>query len=251
MDDQSLDEHYKKLVINPNNYLGTILNLSLVERLDQTDFLMINDVGSPAEDCDSELDCLMIKVPDIDEILKKGLLSHRTIIHSSKNLDQYGHPCSECEATAVGAHYNIESNTMCKCVKKKENNLNKYGTFFFSRVIHLFFLLSDISQGYLNEPFYHKNYPKYINYGSLGSIIGHEIAHSFDPNTLINYFSPDIFNYLTNRIMYKEFDSKKQCFIEKYQYESTQNLKISVSKFQMTLITYAHSILIKSVIDNS
>jgi len=30
-------------------------------------------------------------------------------------------------------------------------------------------------------PFFHEEYPSAINYGGLGSVIGHEITHGFDP----------------------------------------------------------------------
>ena len=32
----------------------------------------------------------------------------------------------------------------------------------------------------LQPPFYHMNYPNYVNYGAIGVVIGHELTHGFD-----------------------------------------------------------------------
>ena len=34
--------------------------------------------------------------------------------------------------------------------------------------------------GIMQPPVFHKDYPEYLNYASLGQVFGHEMTHGFD-----------------------------------------------------------------------
>ncbi|CEF64101.1 Phosphate-regulating neutral endopeptidase [Strongyloides ratti] len=74
-----------------------------------------------------------------------------------------------------------------------------------------------INAGYMNLPFYDINLISSINFGSIGFILGHEMAHAFD-NFGINYN-----NKWNNNLNDNIYDDKIKCFI--YQYDKYISLK--------------------------
>ncbi|CAF4091199.1 unnamed protein product, partial [Adineta steineri] len=82
-----------------------------------------------------------------------------------------------------------------------------------------------IPAGILQIPFFHKDAPKYLNYGGIGVVIAHEIAHGFDDNG--RQFDKD-----GNRIPWwtdetiKTFIERKKCIVDQYSNFTVPNLNI-------------------------
>ncbi|KAI9256453.1 hypothetical protein BDA99DRAFT_585276 [Phascolomyces articulosus] len=72
-----------------------------------------------------------------------------------------------------------------------------------------------VPAGILQKPFYNYEAPWYLNYGSIGAIIGHELTHAFDSagrmydgtGKLENWWSPETA---------KHFEGQSDCFVKQY-----------------------------------
>lgn len=72
-----------------------------------------------------------------------------------------------------------------------------------------------IQAGIQQQPLYDVDYPSYINYGSMGTILGHELTHGFDnmghryaPNgSLVNWF---------DKSSETGFQERSECFVQQY-----------------------------------
>ncbi|KAI7901157.1 uncharacterized protein BX663DRAFT_515138 [Cokeromyces recurvatus] len=72
-----------------------------------------------------------------------------------------------------------------------------------------------IPAGILQPSFYNSFYPDYLNYGSIGMIIGHELTHAFDSSGRKFDGNGNLNNWWTNLTSTK-FEEKTQCFIDQY-----------------------------------
>jgi len=77
--------------------------------------------------------------------------------------------------------------------------------------------------GVLQQPFYNVHQPDYINYGFIGSIIGHELTHAFDNSGRLFDANGVYRNWWTNSTT-NQFENLSTCFIEQYdQYKMVVN----------------------------
>ncbi|ORX79341.1 zincin [Anaeromyces robustus] len=69
--------------------------------------------------------------------------------------------------------------------------------------------------GILQKPFYDPSNPDYMNYGSIGMVIGHELSHAFDNNGSNFDYEGKVNNWWTNSTR-SEFNELSQCFVDQY-----------------------------------
>uniref|UniRef100_A0A915EDN2 Uncharacterized protein n=1 Tax=Ditylenchus dipsaci TaxID=166011 RepID=A0A915EDN2_9BILA len=69
--------------------------------------------------------------------------------------------------------------------------------------------------GLLQEPFYNPNYPAAVNYGALGSLLGHELAHSLDIYG-IQFDGVGILSPILDDESRTGYDGMQQCLVDEY-----------------------------------
>ncbi|KAH8041681.1 hypothetical protein HPB51_017483 [Rhipicephalus microplus] len=109
--------------------------------------------------------------------------------------------------------------TALKIATKLRNSVDKNEWVTYPAVVNAFYTRSknfiSFPAGVLQPPLYHHHYPKSVNYGGIGVVIGHEITHGFDDKgrqfdqygNLKQWWKPEAL---------KLFHSKAQCMIDQY-----------------------------------
>lgn len=69
--------------------------------------------------------------------------------------------------------------------------------------------------GILQKPFYDHRFPKALNYGGIGMVVGHEITHGFDDNGRLFNKDGNLKKWWSNSSI-SAFKSKTQCLIDQY-----------------------------------
>jgi predicted metalloendopeptidase len=73
----------------------------------------------------------------------------------------------------------------------------------------------------LQPPFYSGKNPKFLNLGSIGMIIGHELSHAFDASGRKFNGKGELSDWWTKSSA-DEFEKRQQCFIDQYVAFSTE-----------------------------
>ncbi|CAD6193961.1 unnamed protein product [Caenorhabditis auriculariae] len=69
--------------------------------------------------------------------------------------------------------------------------------------------------GILQPPFFSGSFPKAVNYGAIGAVIGHEITHGFDDQGSQYDKDGNLHNWWSESSM-QAFEHRKRCIVEQY-----------------------------------
>uniref|UniRef100_A0A336MB19 CSON012957 protein n=1 Tax=Culicoides sonorensis TaxID=179676 RepID=A0A336MB19_CULSO len=81
--------------------------------------------------------------------------------------------------------------------------------------------------GILQPPFYHRYFPKSLNYGGIGVVIGHELTHGFDDKGRLFDREGNLHRWWSEDAI-KEFHNRAQCLINQYGNYTVQEVGIAV-----------------------
>ncbi|KAH8041678.1 hypothetical protein HPB51_017480 [Rhipicephalus microplus] len=76
--------------------------------------------------------------------------------------------------------------------------------------------------GILQAPFYDPNYPKSLNFGAMGVVMGHELTHAFDDQGREYDKSGNLNQWWKNSTI-QSFQARAQCFIDQYSNYTANN----------------------------
>lgn len=82
--------------------------------------------------------------------------------------------------------------------------------------------------GILQPPFYHKFFPKALNYGGIGVVIGHEITHGFDDKGK-QFDAQGNINQWWDSDSSTSFKKKAQCIIDQYSEFSVSEVGVNLN----------------------
>ncbi|KAF9361854.1 hypothetical protein BGX26_011078 [Mortierella sp. AD094] len=110
--------------------------------------------------------------------------------------------------------WNIE-----KMFKELDSPVNKLKMHMVPQTVNAYYSPSEnqivFPAGILQAPFFHTENPEYVNYGGIGVVAGHEIAHGFDDRGHLFDAEGRMDNWWTNTTT-EAFNNKANCFEEQY-----------------------------------
>ncbi|ESO99463.1 hypothetical protein LOTGIDRAFT_158548 [Lottia gigantea] len=85
--------------------------------------------------------------------------------------------------------------------------------------------------GILQPPFYNKDYPKSLNYGGIGMVIGHEITHGFDDRGRQFDKDGNLIQWWDDEVI-EAFKNQAQCIVEQYGNYTVPDISLQVNGVQ-------------------
>lgn len=81
--------------------------------------------------------------------------------------------------------------------------------------------------GILQPPFYHQHFPRSLNYGGIGVVIGHEITHGFDDKGRLFDKDGNLHRWWNDKAI-EEFHHHAQCLIDQYSHYTVQEVAMHI-----------------------
>ncbi|XP_050412278.1 neprilysin-4 isoform X2 [Patella vulgata] len=85
--------------------------------------------------------------------------------------------------------------------------------------------------GILQPPFYNKDYPKSLNYGGIGMVIGHEITHGFDDRGRQFDKDGNLIQWWDDEVI-ESFKNQAQCIVDQYGNYTVPEVNLQVNGIQ-------------------
>lgn len=92
------------------------------------------------------------------------------------------------------------------------------------------FWFAEFPAGILQGAFFSSDRPRYLNYGAIGFVIGHEITHGFDDQGRQFDKNGNLVDWWAKSTEEK-FLKKAQCIIEQYGNYTAKEVNLNVSFF--------------------
>ncbi|CAH3162047.1 unnamed protein product [Porites lobata] len=198
-----VDAHYDEATKSTVQEMTTLIREAFINNLNSADWMdsatkeaarekanaIKEDVGYPPYiKNDTKLDEHYSKLTVSDDYFENKIAMNKMLVQ--KNFGMLRHPVSKD--------------------LWPEKNPAEVNAFYYKHKNTIVFLA-----GILQTPFYTKNYPKYLNYGSLATVIGHEITHGFDNSGRL-YDKNGNFNDWWSEESEANFKSKSDCLVHQY-----------------------------------
>ncbi|XP_046673752.1 neprilysin-4-like isoform X3 [Homalodisca vitripennis] len=84
-----------------------------------------------------------------------------------------------------------------------------------------------VPAGILQPPFYHRYFPRSLNYGGIGVVIGHEITHGFDDKGRLFDKNGNLHRWWKDEAI-NNFHERARCLIEQYSKYTVQEVGLQI-----------------------
>lgn len=84
--------------------------------------------------------------------------------------------------------------------------------------------------GILQPPFYHRDFPRSLNFGGIGVVIGHEITHGFDDIGRLFDSEGNLHRWWSDQAI-EAFHNRAQCLIDQYSRFTVTEVAMKIDGF--------------------